>query len=455
VVITSTVVVADDPSRPNILVFLADDMTYTDMGCFGNQEVTTPHLDAIAKQGMRLTHCFSTSPMCAPTRQSLYSGLFPVRNGAHPNHSFSKPDTRSLPHFLRPLGYRVGLIGKQHFGPEESYPFEILGNVKEIDFLLIDEFVNRDPQQPYCLIVASKQPHAPWDRGDASAYDPRRLTLPPYLVDTPQTREALASYYAEITYMDGQVGRCKEIVDASKQAMNTLMLFFSEQGSSLPLCKWTLYDTGIRAAGIAHWPKRVKAGSTSAAIVQYVDVVPTVVEMAGGAARDDLDGRSFLDVLTGNRTHHRDYAFAIQTSRGITKGPTAYGIRAVRSDRYKLILNLNADQPFANKLTYSNPIFQSWQQRASSDSFAQHQVQRYVQRPELEFYDLASDPFETKNLASVPGHQSRMAELRSELDSWMRQQGDRGKATELEALDRVGPHRKQRFLRYLESGTWN
>ena len=110
--------------RPDIVLVLADDQTWSDSGCYGNRQVRTPNIDRLAAEGMRFTRAFTATAMCAPTRQQLYTGLFPVRNGAYPNHSKVKPGTRSIVHFLRKLGYRVGLSGKKHFGPPDSFPFE-------------------------------------------------------------------------------------------------------------------------------------------------------------------------------------------------------------------------------------------------------------------------------------------------------------------------------------------
>ena len=103
--------------KPNIIIVLADDMSWHDAGCYGNTDIQTPHIDKLAKQGMRFTHAFTATAMCAPTRQQLYTGVFPVRNGAYPNHSGVYPGTKSLPHHLQALGYRVALLGKTHFKP--------------------------------------------------------------------------------------------------------------------------------------------------------------------------------------------------------------------------------------------------------------------------------------------------------------------------------------------------
>lgn len=434
--------------KPNLLLFMADDMTWTDIGAFGNEEINTPHLDQLARRGMKLNRMFTPAPTCSPLRQALYTGIYPVRNGAHPNHARVYDGVKSLAHHLRPLGYRVGLVGKRHEAPDEAFPFDFLGGshgdggkpgTLDLDLNLADEFINRDPDQPYCLVVTSNQPHTPWNRGDASAYDAAELTLPPYLADTPVTREWMTQYYAEITYMDAQVGRCMELVSHTQKP--TLFLFLSEQGSNFPHCKWTLYDTGMRGSAIAWWPGVVTPGSETNALTQYIDVVPTFVEAAGGTPEDkkayDFDGRSFLPVLKGETDTFHEYVFGVQTSRGIHSGPEAYGIRAVRDARYKYIWNLNAPAEFRNTVVARFPPFQDWKRAAAEgDKKAARLVDGYINRPLEEFYDLQADPYELNNLANAPQHRSRMDSMKAQLQAWMKQQGDKGIQTEMAANER-------------------
>lgn len=432
-------------AKPNIVVVIADDLTYHDLGCWGNKDVHTPNLDRLAAEGMRLTHCYTPAPVCSPTRQALYTGLFPIKSGAYPNHSVVKPGVKSLPHYLKPLGYRVGLVGKTHFGPPESYPFEFPALAGEngkpaeneedetaLDYGAAERFITRNPKEPYCLVITPHEPHSPWNKGDASAYKPAQITLPPYLVDTPLTRRAVSRYYAEVTYLDQQIGRIMEAVERSGQKDNTLFLFVSEQGSSLPHGKWTLYDVGIRSATIARWPARIKAGTKSDALCQYVDFLPTFLEMAGGTPAPGIDGRSILKVLTGEANTARDYVYAEATSRGIFSGPEAYGIRAVADQRWKYILNLNSEATFQNTET-NTPLFKSWVAKGQTDTFAREQAYRYQHRPAVELYDLQADPYEMKNLAEQPEQKATLARLRTALDAWMKEQGDEGVKTEMEA----------------------
>lgn len=446
--------------RPNIVLFIADDMTWFDAGCYGSEDVKTPNLDKLASQGMRFDRCYTSTAMCAPTRQQLYTGLWPVRSGAYPNHSAVKDGTRSLGHHFEELGYRVAISGKKHYKPAASYPFKTLpggkghdnGQDKKKDLNLdaISDFINEDNAQPYFLICATNQPHAPWNRGDASAYDAATLTLPPFLVDTIETRQELTKYYAEITYADALLGEVTAGVDAAGQADQTIMIFTSEQGSQMPFGKWTCYEAGLKTALVIRWPGKVKPGSTSDAMVQYVDIVPTLLQAVGadpskydtgrGNAADGgrgFDGKSFLRVLLSESDAHRKHIFGIHTTRGIINGSNCYPIRSVRNERYKLIYNLSPDNAFKNILMRGNMVWDSWIQAAESgDAHATAMVRRYQFRPEIELYDLDSDPHETKNLAGREGMHQTVTSLRASLDAWMTQQGDEGLDTEMKVKAR-------------------
>ncbi len=436
--------------KPNILLVIGDDMTWYDCGAYGNKDVKTPNIDRLAGDGMKFTHMFTATAMCAPTRQQLYTGLFPVRNGAYPNHSRVHAGTKSMVHHLRALGYRVGIAGKTHFGPKESFPFETVAGRGIADkpqpWQQIKAFIERDRDQPFCLVIASSSPHMPWDKGDAAAYDPASFTLPTCLPDTPATRQQLARYYAEITCLDAQLGRAMGLVEQAGLADSTLTIFTSEQGIQMPRGKWTCYDQGLRTAFIVKWPGKVKAGSTTDAMTQYVDLVPTLIEAAGGepASIDSgrpgapdggrgFDGRSFINVLQGQADRHRDLVFGVHTTRGIISGSESYPIRSVRDRRFKLILNLNHTARFTNIVTENdtNGLWADWKRAAAEgDELAAMLVKRYQHRPTIELYDLKTDPHELNDLADDPAQARVIARLQRELDRWMRQQGDQGDATE-------------------------
>ncbi len=420
--------------RPNILLFIADDMTYSDAGTLGNSQVHTPNLDRLAQQGTTFTHMYTATAMCSPTRHMLYSGQYPVRSGAYPNHAKANPGTKSVVHYLSGLGYRVGLAGKSHVAPMEVYPFEKVAG-RDLDSGRLGEFIARDPEQPFALIVASTEPHQPWSKGDPSRYDAAEIELPPYFVDTPETREALTRYYAEITFMDGQLGQVLDLLEQHGAHDNTLTMFYSEQGISGPFAKWTLYDAGVRTSFVARWRGRVPAGERSAALLQINDLLPTWIEAAGGVPAPEIEGKSMLGLLLEPGPTHRDVVYGIQTTTGIVANLAPYPIRSIRDERYKLIWNIAHENRFTNLVTEQNRdgFYFSWRDAGETDARARELFERYQHRPEFEFFDVQADPHELRNVAEAPEHRGRIEGMLARLRAWMEDQGDLGLQTEVGA----------------------
>jgi len=436
---------AQAASKPNMVFIIADDCTFRDIGCYGGQ-ARTPNIDKLATEGMRFTRCFQAAPMCSPTRHNIYTGLYPVKSGAWPNHTRAYPHVKSIVHHLRPLGYRVTQTGKTHINPPEVFPFENKGGGKNPDMKYINRLFAETAEggKPFCLFACSNEPHSPWNKGDASAYPPAKVKLPPYIVDTPRVRSDFSKYLAEITYYDSQVGEIVGLLKKHGLSDNTLVMVVSEQGSAFPFGKWTCYDHGLQSAMIVRWPGQVMAGSETDAMVEYVDVTPTFIDVAGGKPIVPLDGRSFLPVLRGKADTHKDFVYGIMTTRGIINGTDAFAIRSVRDTRYKLILNLNHESKFTNACTKS-PMFQSMIAKAKSgDATAKRLVHAYHHRPAVELFDMKSDPLEMANLAGQSDTQKIEMRLRQKLAAWMKAQGDQGVETELKARERQGRGRKRK-----------
>jgi uncharacterized sulfatase len=439
---------AVDAEKPNFLFILADDCTFRDIGCYGGQ-AHTPNIDGLAKDGIRFTHSFQAAPMCSPTRHNIYTGLYPVKSGAYPNHTFAKAGTKSIVHYLKPLGYRIALSGKRHIGPKEVFCFEYLPGNKNPNMETVDQFVASAKAQdrPFCLFACSNEPHGPHDKGDPSRYKAKELKLPPYWVDTPETREGYTKYLAEVTYLDGQVGDLLSILKKHGLDNNSLVIFTSEQGDGLPFAKWTCYDSGLQNALVARWPGRIKAGSISDAMIEYVDVVPTFVDAAGGKPSPVLEGRSYLGVLLGKTDEHKEYVYGLQTTRGINNGSDHFGIRQIRSRQFKYIVNLTPEAKFQNVVVKNNAIYASWKKKAKTDPDAAEKIRRYENRPAEELYDVVKDKYEWNNLADDPKYAKVKGELCEKLFKWMQQQGDKGQATEMEALEHQGRYLRQKKKR--------
>jgi uncharacterized sulfatase len=425
---------------PNFLLILADDCTYRDLGVYGGQ-AKTPHLEKLAGQGMKFTRCFQAASMCSPTRHALYTGLYPVKSGAYPNHTMAYDWVKSIAHYLQSTGYTTHLSGKTHINPRSVFPFKYSmragdGNPDPAEFASTLQ-QSAETKKPFLFIAASNEPHGPWNKGDSSQYPPESLKLPPVLVDTPETRKGFSKYLAEVTYFDSQVGELVALLDQSPHRDNTLVIVLSEQGNGFPFAKWTCYDAGLASACIVRWPGKVKPGSVSDALVEYVDVVPTFLEAATVERPDILDGRSFVPLLTGSATTHKTHVFGLQTTRGINGGSDYFGIRTVRDARYRYIRNLTPAATFRNGVTSGQP-FKSWKKMAEGgDIHAQQLVHDYQHRPVEELFDCETDPWNRTNLAGDPKFAPQLAALRTQLESWMKQQGDEGQPTEMKAFKRM------------------
>ncbi|MEZ6131352.1 MAG: sulfatase [Planctomycetaceae bacterium] len=427
--------------RPNVLIIMADDCTHNDLPLYGGQNAKTPNLDALAAQGLTFNKAYLCSAMCQPCRAELFTGQYPMRNGCAWNHSASRPNVKSMPQRLGSVGYRVGIAGKVHVTPDSVFPFQkvagfdancVRNPTQSHDLSQVQAFLS-DDTAPFCLVVALVEPHLPWVMGDASQYPPKTLKLPPNIADTERTRADFSRYLAEITYMDGQVGELLAALDSSGKAGDTLVLFTSEQGSQFPGCKWTNWDTGLHTALIARWPGRIPQGQRTDALVQYCDVLPTIMDLAGIAPAAELDGMSFRNVLEGASESDRKYVYGMHNN--LPEGP-AYPIRTVTDGQFRYIRNLTPNELYIEKHVMgikgdgglNNPYWHTWTWNAQEDPATYQLVKRYMLRPPEQFYHTTTDRYEMNNLAGDPSVQDRKQQLAAELDRWMTAQGDPGVA---------------------------
>jgi len=348
----------------------------------------------------------------------------PARHGAHPNHTFPKEGTKYLVPKLKAMGYHVasfgkvahrreGLVGGDFNNPERTNMSE---HVKKY-------FAENEIKGPVCLLVGDRRPHVAWTK--EMLYNPDKLTLPAYFIDTPETREHWARYCLDITGMDEELGR---ILDFSKKHLgeNVMTMFTSDHGGQWHRSKWTLYDAGTRIPLMVSWPGYVLKGRRTEAMVSWVDLVPTLIDLVGGEVPEDIDGKSFGDVLIGKKKTHRDRVFTTHTG---DNNFNVFPIRAVTDGQYKYIHNLRPDAWFTNhsdrlRKDGAGAFWDSWDAAAKKDPKAKAVVDAYYTRPEFEFFDLGADPLELKNLASSSEHKDILLKLRKELAAWAKSQGD-------------------------------
>ena len=432
--------------KPNIVIYLSDDHGWEYLGCYGNTDIQTPNLDRIAHEGMRFTRAFTPTPTCAPSRSTLYTGLYPARHGAMGNHTECHPTIETLPRLLRELGYRVAIAGKTHVKPERLFDFEYIGGflpkrdehhrkyrAEGLDTAPVENFLSshhqENPNQPICLILGDSNPHVTWEPN--KIYDPDALSLPPYIADTPIARKALANYYQDITTMDCRIGDIDKMLDQHGYTDNTLFIYTTDHGSEWPHCKWTLYDTGIRLPFIARWHGTIAASSVTDAMISHVDIFPTLIDIAGGESSKQMDGRSFKNVLNGQQQTFRDRIYGTHTRDG---NMNVFPQRCVRDSQYKYILNLMPENRWTTHFTEVEGIpeshaevWNSWVERAKGDPKTAEFVYLTQHHPVEELYDVHADPYEFNNLVFEETSRSILEKMRADVQKWMQSQGDEGK----------------------------
>jgi uncharacterized sulfatase len=420
------VVWAGEAKKVNIVVFIADDLGYADTTVYGSKQVRTPNMARIARAGAAFTHLFVASPSCAPSRAALLTGRMPARNGAEANHSAPHASIDTLPRMLRRQGYTVAAFGKvAHYKMADRFGFDHVDAQHATD--AVRKFLKaHDRAKPLCLMVGTHKPHVPWP--DAAGYDAAKLKPPPDCADTPETRAYLAKYYTAVTDMDRELGEIYDLVRAHFQD-DVLFLFLSDHGAQWPFGKWNLYDAGIRVPLLAVWPGRIAPGTRQAAMISSVDVLPTLVEVAGGTAPADLDGRSFAKVLRGEAKEHRSEIYATHTNDGRFN---VYPMRSLRTRDFAYILNLHPEWAHTTHIDLAQPkdglgYWLSWKAAGRTDPAAAALVKRYHERPREELYDVQADPWQLKNLAGDASHSERLTSMRKELADWMKAQGDEGR----------------------------
>ena len=447
--------------KPNIVFLLADDMNRDTWGIYGSLDCKTPNIDQLASDGMRFEQAFCSVAMCSPFRQELYSGRSPWRTGTLPNHSKSRPETRSIVHYLEPLGYRVALLGKSHVGPKESYPFEYqAGGNKNDDqnpFFLkaAGEFMNACTEEgsPFCLFIASNDSHGPLTTGDRSVYNPESFRIPPYWLDTPELRNELVKYYAEISNFDKLVGEMRKKLEALGLWESTIFIVCSEQGASLPFAKWTCYDNGLHSGLVAHWPGVIKPGSVVEELVSMADITPTLVEAAGGKLKpEDCDGESFLKILNGESQVLHPYLYGAFTNCNILGSQDRiFPIRVIRSKSFSLIYNPNYENITSNitldkalamlrdSTVVGKDVASSWVELLRIKPTVDALVFKLHHRPEYELYHLDKDPYELSNEINNPKYKDVVEEMKKQLHAKLAELGDSDPiSTEKSLLDHKG-----------------
>lgn len=415
---------ADSAERPNILVFVADDAGWRDVGAYGNDVVRTPTVDRLAATGLTFERAFLTTPQCSPSRISMLTGKYPHATGAEDLHMPLPEHETILPTYLRREGdYLTGIMGKRHLGAPGNEQFDWYDPAEGPDYGAFATFVDRAQasDRPFFMWVGFHDPHRPYaDSSIARPHDPARVRVPPYLADTPATRADLARYYDEITRMDRNIGTFLDTLERRGLRETTLIVFLSDNGAPFPRAKGSLYDAGIRTPLVVNWPGRVAPG-TYDGLTSVIDLAPTLLDVAGLAPPPDMQGRSIAATLDDRSVPGREVVFSERNWHD-----TDAHMRSLRTEEYKLITNGYPDRAFPIAADIGDsPAWMSLLEKKRAGTLTDAQAPLFqTPRPAVEVYDLSEDPWEVNNVAGTPGHDAVIDRLVRRLHRWRQETGD-------------------------------
>lgn len=427
-----SVAIADEVSKPNILLLLSDDHSYPYLSTYGNPNVKTPTLDRLAADGMKFHRFFTGAPQCVPSRACLMTGRSPV---AAKMTRFSAPLPReevTLPELLREKGgYFTGICGRSFHLDGSARTGRAVAEVFEkydlktfrdrVDFLntcadnevvaRMHEFLDQKPAgKPFFLWANFSDPHHPWNAPAEFRPDPASLVLPPHWPDLPGMREQLADYFAEVNRLDRTIADVLGTLKQRGLMDNTLIVFCGDNGMALPHGKGSLYDPGSNVPFLVWWPGVVKAGGDTKELISGEDLAPTLLAAAGLTPGAKMSGVSFLPLLKGEAHQPRKHVFIERGPHGsapvtVSMSNSGYDLsRAVRSDRYKFIYNCTPWVPYAPVDSAGGAGWKEMQAANAADKLSPGLKATYftTPRPVYELYDLDADPSELQNLSGKP-----------------------------------------------------
>ncbi|MFC1782869.1 sulfatase-like hydrolase/transferase [Planctomycetota bacterium] len=420
--------------RPNILWIVSEDNSPL-LGCYGDSFATTPNLDRLAGQGVLYENAFANTPVCAPARATILTGMYACSLGTHHMRSryripsFIKP----YPEYLRQADYYCTNKSKTDYniqGDDKKCWDECSGQAS---------YRNRRSGQPFfCIFNLTTTHESSIHKKQATTrHDPAGVSLPPYHPDTPEIRHDWAQYYDKIEAMDGQVGKILDDLTKDGLAEDTIVFYYADHGGVLCRSKRFLYDTGTRVPLIIRFPKKYehlvsgRPGSRTDRIVSFVDLAPTLLSLADIKIPDYMQGEAFLGA---QQKKPREYAHLY---RG--RMDERYDMmRAVRDKKYKYIRNYMPHRIYGQHLEYLwlAASTRSWEKQFKQGRCNKTQSIFWQTKPPEELYEIASDPWEVNNLAGDPRHRDVLERMRQTTMKWVRQIHDPGFIPEGEMIER-------------------
>ena len=451
-----TLAVAATPGpTPNFLIFIADDQGEGDLSCYGHPVLNTPNIDRLAAEGMRFDRAFLTISSCSPTRCSFLTGRYPHNTGAEDLHQPLPADQKTLAWYLGRARYHTMSVGKWHLGDAERRNWDRVVECAARDTAgeAIRLLKDRPRGKPFFFWVATKDPHRPFDADAIDVpHDPAKVVVPPYLPDHPLIRKEIAQYYDEIKRFDDHVGLVRAELGRQGVLDETFIVYLSDNGMPFPRAKTTLYDSGIHTPLVVRYPPLVRAGTVQTGLASTIDVAPTILELAG-VEQTTTEGRSLVPMLKDPAATGREAIFAEANWHDFEKFT-----RAVRTERFLLVRNYYWDKPLWNSVDSINSItWQGFMEMHKAGKLTPAQTFLFVEpRPFEELYDLESDPYALDNVIDDPKHRAELNGLRTLLDNWRVETGDRMPAERrLDGWSRQGtplPHNQPWYDRFIKAG---
>ena len=433
----------DAVKRPNIVLFLVDDLGTDDAGCFGNPVIKTPALDALAAEGTKFTHAYCTSPSCSASRSVILTGKYNHATGqyghSHFEHHFSAFEfIKSLPVILDSVGYRTMRVGKLHVAPprtvfrfddympkKETYPDKVWKDFSEAPYYPhsaselppvqmaedLRSFISANDPEPFFLYFNTWDPHHPFKREGSDTIYPKDVIVPPHMPDNEDTRRELAMYYMSMQRADKGLQRLVGILKEAGKWDNTVFIFTSDNGRPFIGAKGNLYDPGIRMPFIMRDPFIKKRGNVCDAMINFCDITPTLLDYAGiDPIPYHFHGRSFRSQLPLEKSVDFDTIYASHTFHSIQQ---FYPMRMIKDRKYKVIWNLAYEQTYP--MAESSKSFYNMVKKYHLDYIGQRPLVNFLRRPQFEMYDMENDPNEIHNLAYDPDYSELLDFYRKKL----------------------------------------
>ncbi|MDO6693897.1 sulfatase [Aliiglaciecola sp. 3_MG-2023] len=415
-------------TQPNIILVIADDLSWDDLGAYGHETVKTPNLDKMAEKGMKFDNAYLTASSCSPSRSSIITGRYPHNTDAEQLHWALPAAQITFSEKLQEVGYWTAAAGKWHLGDEVVDRFDVVhesrfgkdepsGTDKWLG--LLDE---RPKDKPFFLWLASWDAHRPFFEGEHPVkYAQEDVRMPPYYPATELYLNDFAAYYNEVSRLDYVVGQIVKKLESQGIADNTLIVFIADNGRPYARDKATLYDSGVKTPFIAYWPDGISAGIVSKSIISSIDIAPTFLTLANAELPSTLEGKTLTPLFKAPNTPFRKYAFSERNWHDFED----HG-RSVRSEKYRYIRNNYNDLPATPSAdTVYHKTWAELVRLNKQGALTNAQSRPFLApRPKEELYDLTSDPYELNNLASNKEYSNILMEHSEALEQWIKQTND-------------------------------